>query len=93
LTKGDDTVVPHVADQYEPVEELVAGYYEEPDDTQWVVYDDSYWLNTDYTNEHGAYNNGLCTQIYYTVISLGEAVDNTELSWDTGATGGAGWFG
>jgi len=83
----------HHADQYEPVEELVAGYYEEPDDTQWVVYDDSYWLNTDYTNEHGAYNNGLCTQIYYTVISLGEAVDNTELSWDTGATGGAGWFG
>ena len=83
----------HHADEYEPAEELVAGYYKEPDDTQWVVYDDSYWLDTDYTNEHGAYNNGLCTQIYYTVISLGEAVDNTELSWNTGATGGAGWFG
>lgn len=35
LTKGDDTVVPHEADQYEPAEELVAGYYEEPEDTQW----------------------------------------------------------
>ena len=93
MTKGDDTLVLHVADQYELMEELVAGYYKEPDDTQWVVYDDSYWLNTNYTNPHGAYNNGLCTQIYYTVISLGEAVDNTELSWTTGAIGGAGWFG
>jgi ribosome-binding protein aMBF1 (putative translation factor) len=86
-----DTHAPHVADQYEPIEELVAGYYEEPDDTQWTVYDDNYPLGNVYTNPHGAYNDGWCTQIYYIIPSLGEAVDNTALSWDTG--GRVDWFG
>lgn len=45
----------HYADQYEPVEEIVAGYYGEPDDTQWVVYDDNYWLDNDDT-PNGVYN-------------------------------------
>ena len=80
----DTLSVPHHADQYEPVEELVAGYYKEPDDTQWKVYDDNYNLYTEYTNPHGAYNDGWCTQTYYILPSLEEAVDNTALSWDTG---------
>ncbi|HJH26354.1 MAG TPA: hypothetical protein C5S37_06155 [Methanophagales archaeon] len=74
----------HYADEYEPAEELVAGYYKEPDDTQWKVYDDNYNLYTEYTNPHGAYNDGWCTQTYYILPSLEEAVDNTALSWDTG---------
>jgi len=86
-----DTWPPHKADQYEPVEELVAGYYKEPDDTQWKVYDDNYNLYTEYTNPHGAYNDGWCTQTYYILPSLEEAVDNTALSWDTG--GRVDWFG
>ncbi|MDI6811311.1 MAG: hypothetical protein QMD80_06540, partial [archaeon] len=52
-----DTMPPHKADQYEPIEELVAGYYKEPDDTQWAVYDDNYWLNNDDT-PNGVYNDG-----------------------------------
>ncbi len=81
----------HHADEYEPAEELVAGYYEEPDDTQWKVYDDNYPLGNVYINAHGAYNDGWCTQTYYILPGLGEAVDNTALSWDTG--GRVDWFG
>ncbi len=83
-------MVPHVADQYAPAEEIVAGYYGEPDDTQWTVYDDNYWLDNDDT-PNGVYNDGWCTQTYYILPGLGEAVDNTALSWDTG--GRVDWFG
>jgi len=85
-----DTWAPHEADQYEPVEEIVAGYYGEPDDTQWAVYDDNYWLDNDDT-PNGVYNDGWCTQTYYIIPSLGEAVDNTALTWSTG--GRVDWFG
>jgi hypothetical protein len=31
-------------DQYEEADELVAGFFDEPDDTEWTVYEDSYFL-------------------------------------------------
>jgi len=94
LTKGDDTVVVHVADQFEPVEELVAGYFQQTgnnDFLEWKVYDDNYNLGNEYTKSNSAYNNGWCTQTYYIIPSLGEAVDNTDFYWDTG--GKVNWFG
>jgi len=51
----------------------------------------NYPLGNVYTNPHGAYNDGWCTQTYYILPGLGEAVDNTALSWDTG--GRVDWFG
>ena len=58
-----DSAVPHHADQYEPAEDLVAGFY---DGGGWTVYADNYWLSNEYTNEHGAYNDGWATRIYET---------------------------
>jgi len=55
-----DSNPPHHADEYEPAEELVAGFYDLP---VWAVSDDSYNHENEYTNEYGAYNNGWTTQI------------------------------
>ncbi|MEA2076131.1 MAG: hypothetical protein U9O85_10470 [Euryarchaeota archaeon] len=49
----------HQADEYEPAEELVAGFYQ----IGWNVSDDIYWLDNEYTNPYGAYNNGWATHI------------------------------
>jgi len=40
-----DTPVPHHGEQYESAEELVTGYFNELDDTEWRVYEDSYELD------------------------------------------------
>jgi len=53
-----DDPFPHEPDQYEPVEELVAEFYEEP---EWTVYEDNYYLNN-YVSD--PYSNGWATQIY-----------------------------
>jgi len=53
----------HQADEYEPAEDLVAGFY---DGGGWTVYAGNYWLDNEYTNEHGAYNDGWATRIYET---------------------------
>jgi hypothetical protein len=56
-----DSAVPHHADQYEPAEDLVAGFY---DGGEWTVYAGTYWLDNEYTNGHDAYNDGWATRIY-----------------------------
>ena len=53
----------HQADEYEPAEDLVSGFYGRGG---WIVYAGNYWLDNEYTNEHGAYNDGWTTRIYET---------------------------
>ncbi|NQE45057.1 hypothetical protein C5S31_03415, partial [ANME-1 cluster archaeon GoMg2] len=55
-----DTSVPHEAEKLEEAEELVASYFNEPDDTEWQIYEDSYYLNNAVITLD---NNGWCTQI------------------------------
>ena len=50
-----DDPFPHEPDQYEPVEELVAEFYEKP---EWTVYEDNYYLNN-YVSD--PYSNGWAT--------------------------------
>ena len=59
----DNAAIPfgHHADQYEPAEDMVSGFY---DGSEWTVYADNYWLDNEYTNGHDAYNDGWATQIY-----------------------------
>ncbi|MEA2074207.1 MAG: Ig-like domain-containing protein [Euryarchaeota archaeon] len=57
-----DTPVPHEADELEEAEELVAGFFNEYDDTEWNVYEDSYNLDNNVTSP---YSDGWCTQIYF----------------------------
>lgn len=53
-----DGPFPHEPDEYEPAEELVAGFYDEP---EWTVYEDNYDLNNYVSNP---YSNRWATQIY-----------------------------
>jgi len=57
-----DDPFPHEADELEEAEELVVGYFNESDDTEWGVYEDSYNLDNNVTSP---YSNGWCTQINY----------------------------
>ena len=52
-----DSEFPHHADQYEPAEVLVTNFFEEP---RW-----RHFLDNEYTNEFGAYNDGYATKIVY----------------------------
>ena len=57
-----DTPVPHHADKLEEAEELVTGFFNESDDTEWSVYEDSYDLDNDVTTP---YSNGWCTETIF----------------------------
>jgi hypothetical protein len=56
---------PHEADKLEEAEELVAGFFNESEDTEWNVYEDNYDLDNDVADP---YSNGWCTQISYANI-------------------------
>jgi len=60
-----DDAFPHHPNEYEPAEILVAGFYDDPEDTEWTVHFQNWNLGNEYTNEYGAYNNGLATRIGY----------------------------
>ena len=68
-----DSAVPHEADELEEAEELVAGFFNESDDTEWNVYADSYNLDNNVTTP---YSDGWCTQISYGNIFDTEAPAN-----------------
>lgn len=55
-----DSAVPHEADELEEAEELVVGFFNESEDTEWTVYEDSYDLGNTVTSP---YSDGWCTQI------------------------------
>ena len=57
-----DSGVPHHAIGFENAEELVAGFYNDPDDTQWHVYQDDYALNS---YIQSPYSNGMATRIFW----------------------------
>lgn len=72
-----DSPVPHEADKLEEAEELVAGYFAEPDDTEWRVCEDSYNLDNNVTSPH---SDGWCTQINYgPVIGYIDDVANADV--------------
>ena len=60
-----DKPVPHEADELEEAEERVAGFFGEPEDTEWLVHEDSYDLGNSVTTPH---SNGLCTEINYKYV-------------------------
>lgn len=80
-----DPIHGHQAVAYESVEELVADFY---DEAEWTVYDDNYPLDNP---TEDPYSNEWCTQIVYSTISLGAAVDNDDLPWNN--WGQMRWFG
>lgn len=53
----------HQADEYEPAENLVAGFFDYDLTNWWVLYDQCE-LDNEYTNPYGAYNDGDATCIY-----------------------------
>lgn len=57
-----DSAVPHHAIGFENVEELVAGFYIDPDDSRWHVYQDDYALNNYVANP---YSNGMATRVFW----------------------------
>ena len=57
-----DDPFPHKADELEEAEELVAGFFNESEDTEWNVYEDSYNLDNNVTSP---YSDGWCTEISY----------------------------
>ena len=73
-----DTPVPHEADELEEAEELVAGYFNESEDTEWSVYEDSYDLDNDVTTP---YSNGWCTQIDYNPATWYVPDNYTRIQW------------
>jgi len=73
-----DTPVPHEADELEEAEELVAGFFDEPDDTEWRVYEDSYNLDN---NVKSPYSNGWCTQIDYNPAIWYVPDNYTRIQW------------
>jgi parallel beta-helix repeat protein len=73
-----DTPVPHEANELEEAEELVAGYFAEPDDTEWNVYEDSYNLDNNVTSP---YSNGWCTQIDYNPATWYVPDNYTRIQW------------
>ncbi|MCW7071423.1 MAG: hypothetical protein OCU12_03690 [Methanophagales archaeon] len=60
-----DDPFPHKADELEEAEERVAGFFGEPEDTEWRVHEDSYDLGNSVTTPH---SNGLCTEINYKYV-------------------------
>ncbi|OYT64907.1 hypothetical protein B6V00_05145, partial [ANME-1 cluster archaeon ex4572_4] len=60
-----DDPFPHKADELEEAEERVAGFFGEPEDTEWLVHEDSYDLGNSVTTPH---SNGLCTEINYKYV-------------------------
>jgi len=68
-----DSAIPHEADELEVAEELVAGFFNESEDTEWNVYEDSYNLDNNVTNP---YSDGWCTQISYANVFDTEAPAN-----------------
>jgi parallel beta-helix repeat protein len=81
-----DTPVPHEADELEEAEELVAGYFAEPDDTEWNVYEDSYNLDNNVTSP---YSDGWCSQISYGSATWYVPDDYLKIQWavDNATTG------
>ncbi|MGB7532338.1 MAG: NosD domain-containing protein [Halobacteriota archaeon] len=73
-----DTPVPHEADELEGAEELVAGYFAEPDDTEWRVYEDSYNLDNNVTSP---YSDGWCTQINYGSATWYVPDNHVKIQW------------
>lgn len=53
----------HQADEYEPAEDLVAGFFDYDLTNWWVLYDQCE-LDNEHTNPYGAYNDGDATCIY-----------------------------
>ncbi|MDY6966855.1 MAG: hypothetical protein SVM80_12975 [Halobacteriota archaeon] len=49
-------------DEYEKAEEKVTELFDEPDDTEWNVSEDSYWLDNEVSDPE---SNGYATQIEY----------------------------
>nr|CBH38611.1 hypothetical protein, containing PKD domain [uncultured archaeon] len=85
-----DRHVPHVADQLEEAEELIAGYFPEP---EWRVCHDNYFLNNVVADP---WSDGKCTQIFYgtglsldlifvidTTGSMGDDIANVKASAST----------
>ena len=68
-----DSAIPHEADELEVAEELVAGFFNESEDTEWNVYEDSYNLDNNVTSP---YSDGWCTQISYANVFDTEAPAN-----------------
>lgn len=68
-----DSAVPHEANEIEEAEELVAEFFNESEDTEWNVYEDSYNLGNNVTSP---YSDGWCTQISYGIFFDAEAPAN-----------------
>jgi len=73
-----DTPVPHEADELEEAEELVAGFFNESEDTEWRVYEDSYNLDNNMTSP---YSNRWCTQINYGSTTWYVPEDYAKIQW------------
>jgi len=63
----------HEADELEVAEELVAGFFNESEDIEWNVYEDSYNLDNNVTSP---YSDCWCTQISYANVFDTEAPAN-----------------
>jgi len=55
----EDSGFPHRAIGFENAEELIAGFYNDPDDSRWHVYQDDYALNNYVADP---YSNGMATR-------------------------------
>jgi len=58
----EDSGFPHHAIRFENAEELIAGFYDDPDDTRRHVYQDDYALNN---YVPGPYSNGMATRVFW----------------------------
>jgi len=58
----EDSGFPHHAIGFENAEELIAGFYNDPDDTRWHVYQDDYALNNYVADP---YSNGMATRVFW----------------------------
>jgi len=73
-----DSGVPHHAIGSGNAEELVAGFYNDPDDTRWHVYQDDYALNS---YIQSPYSNGMATRIFWSWISATSFPECTNPEW------------
>ena len=76
----DCSVIPfgHEADELEEAEELVAGFFNQPEDTEWNAYEDNYWLDNYVSSP---YSNGWCTQISYGSATWYVPDDYLKIQW------------
>jgi flagellar assembly factor FliW len=60
----DSSAIPfgHHAIGFENIEEMVAEFYDEADDTNWHVYQDDYALNNYVADP---YSNGMATRVFW----------------------------